>query len=127
MNEDVVAIVGSRKRSARIAEAVTTTMESLDRNTLIVTGCCRSGVDMHVRDECDRLGFRLIVCVARWKARGQAAGPERNDVIARIAKRAYAFPEGSKRESSPGTWDCVDRFKSRNKPVDVRLVREVLS
>jgi hypothetical protein len=127
VSDVLVAIVGARRRIPAIVAAVTATMEQLDRSTIIVTGCAE-GTDCHVRRECKRLGFRLIECHARQidgKWAGRWAGPERNTMIARLAQRVIAWPASPEfpeveREKSSGTWNCVDQFRGRGKPVDVR-------
>ena len=123
----IIAIVGARRRIASINAAITVEMEKMDRRTIIVTGCAE-GTDHHVRRECKRLGFRLIVCHARQvngKWAGHWAGPERNTVVARLAQRVMAWPASPEfpeveREKSSGTWNCVDQFRERGKPVDIR-------
>lgn len=127
MTEEIVAIVGTRRRIEVVNVAITRTMEAMDRGALIVTGDA-PGVDLHVRRECERLGFRYIECHVRkldgdWA--GPWAGPERNTLIARLAHRVMAWPATpewpeEEREKSAGTWNCVDQFRSRGKPVDVR-------
>jgi hypothetical protein len=122
-DELLLALIGTRKRVEPICAAVTKELDGLDRNTIIVTGD-GTGTDCHVKRECDRLGFRCIECHVRkvngrWA--GLWAGPERNDMIARLAHRVIAWPlEPRETGRSAGTWGCVDKFMKRNKPVSVR-------
>ena len=118
MSDTLLAIVGTRQCLRPVNAAITAFMESLDREIIIVTGDA-SGVDAHVKRECKRLGFRLIVCHARWDHAGKRAGPERNTVVARLANRAVAWPasDPEHRELSAGTWNCIDQFLARGKDV----------
>ncbi len=126
MSDTLLALVGTRRRFDVVNADITTTMEALDRDIIIITGDA-SGVDAHVKRECERLGFRLIRCHARkingqWA--GRWAGPERNTIIARLATRAIAWPASSRdtpedRQLSAGTWGCVELFEERGKPVHV--------
>lgn len=127
MADELVALVGTRQCVRPINASITATLEAMDREVIVVTGCA-GGVDAHVKRECKRLGFRLIVCHARqtngkWTHKG--CGIERNTVVARLAQRAIVwpatpeFPE-EQRELSAGSWNVVDQFKERKKPVDVR-------
>lgn len=121
--EVLVALVGTRRRIPVVLEDITAVLERLDRETIIVTGDA-PGVDLHVKRECKRLGFRFIECHARWSI-GLRAGPERNTIVARLAQRVIAWP-GSPRDTaenrklSAGTWDCVEQFESRRKQATVR-------
>ena len=127
MTDVLLALVGTRRKIAAVNADITTTMEALDRQTIIVTGDA-SGVDSHVRRECDRLGIRYIECHARkvdghWA--GRYVGPERNEIIARLAQRVIAWPGSpndtpESRKQSAGTWDCIDRFRKRGKHAEVR-------
>lgn len=114
-HDEIVAYVGTRRRNTRILANVTQSMESLSRDVIIVTGCNRGGVDIHVRDESQRLGFRCIVIYARWTTHGKRAGPERNDLVSRIGQRVVAFPD----DESTGTWDAVKKFHARGKKFTV--------
>lgn len=124
-----MALVGTRQCIRSVNLEITLTLEAMDRETIIVTGCA-SGVDAHVKRECKRLGFRLIVCHARqtngkWTSR--SSGPERNKVVARLAQRAIVWPASpefpeAEREKSAGSWNVVDQFRERQKPVEVRAV-----
>jgi len=123
----LLALVGTRRRIPAVIADITAMMEALDRDTIIVTGDA-PGVDAHVRRECKRLGFRFIECHVRqidgeWA--GRWAGPERNEIVSRLAQRAIAWPASSRdtpedRQLSAGTWDCVEKFEARGKLVDVR-------
>lgn len=120
----IVAIIGTSRRIPAALRAITSTMEALDRETIIVTGD-GPGTDLHVKRECKRLGFRFIECHARWGTQGRRAWPERNQMIARLAQRVIAWPAApefpaTEREMSAGSWNCVDQFRERGKPVDVR-------
>ena len=119
----LLALVGTRRRIPSVLLDITSTMEALDRETIIVTGDA-PGVDLHVKRECKRLGFRFIECHARWDAKGLFAGPERNTVVARLANRVIAWPATPKedREHSKGTWNAIDQFRERGKQVVVREV-----
>jgi hypothetical protein len=127
VSDILLALIGTRRRVDMINADVTVTMEALDRSIIIVTGDA-SGMDAHVKRECERLGFRLIRCHARkvngeWA--GKWAGPERNTIIARLAHRVIAWPGSpadtpEERQLSAGTWNCIDQFRERGKPVEVR-------
>jgi hypothetical protein len=125
----LVAMVGTRTRVQVVCDDVTRTLESLDRQTIIVTGDA-PGTDYHVRKECDRLGFRYIECHARkveGKWAGRWVGPERNTLIARLAHRAIGWPAVSEEEClatgvGTGTWNCLSQFVDRKKPIDVRRI-----
>lgn len=126
VTDAIIALVGTRRAIAAVNADITATLDALDRETIIVTGDA-PGVDAHVKRECKRLGFRLIVCHARWDTHGLRAGPERNMVIARLAQRAIAWPASpndtpENRKLSAGTWSAVDLFSERGKQVDVRDV-----
>ena len=126
MSDLLLALVGTRRCIRVVNDDISRTMDLLDRETIIVTGDA-PGVDAHVKRECKRLGFRLISCHARWNTHGRAAGPERNLVIVRLANRAIAWPAASRdtpedRTQSAGTWNCVELFEGRSKPVEIRSV-----
>ena len=79
-SDTIVAMVGTRQCIRHVNASITSTLEAMDRGVIVVTGCA-GGVDAHVKRECKRLGFRLIVCHARqtngkWTHKG--AGIERN-------------------------------------------------
>jgi len=122
----IIALIGTRRRIVEVNADITSTMEGIDRDTIIATGDA-SGVDCHVRRECDRLGFRKVVFHVR-KINGEWAsdysGPERNILIARFAQQVIAWPATpeTERQWSKGSWGCIDLFRQRNKPVDVRDV-----
>ena len=116
---ELVAMVGTRRRIPAVLASITTTLEGMDRETIVVTGAA-PGTALHVKRECKRLGFRFIECHARWDHKGPAAGPERNTIIARLAQRVYAWPASpndtpENRKLSAGTWNCVEQFASRGK------------
>lgn len=120
----LVALIGARRRIPLIIESVTATLTAMDRRVIVVTGE-QEGTDLHVRRECKRLGFRLISCHARWDTHGRGAGPERNQMIARLASQVIAWPAASRdtpaeRQLSTGTWNCVEQFEARGKLVDIR-------
>lgn len=124
MSEDRVALVGTRKRVPAVLADITRVLEALRKDTLVVTGD-QEGTDLHVVRECERLGLICAELHAPWTGRGKPAGPARNEVIARLAVRAVAWPlapryPAESRSKSRGTWDCVERFESRAKPVEVR-------
>lgn len=127
MTDVLVALVGTRHRVPSALDDVTTTLEDMDRSIIIVTGDA-PGIDLHIKRVLDRLGFRYIECHARkvnGKWAGPWAGPERNEMIARLAHRVIAWPGSPRdtaenRKQSAGTWDCVERFEKRGKPVDIR-------
>ena len=124
VSDFLLAIVGTRRRIPAVLTAITATMEAIDREAIIVTGDA-PGVDLHVKRECKRLGFRFIECHARWDAKGRGAGPERNTIIARLAQRVIAWPASPRetpedRQLSAGTWNCVEQFEGRGKPVEIR-------
>lgn len=123
MTDVLLALVGTRQCIRAVNDDISATMDALDRETIIVTGDA-TGVDAHVKRECKRLGFRLIVCHARWTTHGLRAGPERNTVVVRLANRGIAWPATpeNNREKSAGTWNVVDQFRERGKSVDVRSV-----
>jgi hypothetical protein len=122
-DELLIALVGTRQRVVEICVDVTKFMESLHRSTIIVTGD-GTGTDHHVKKECDRIGLRCIECHVRkvdGKWAGLWAGPERNEVIARLAHRVVAWPRDTRDTGmSAGTWNCVDQFVKRGKSVSVR-------
>ena len=121
MTDVLLALIGTRRRIPSVLSDITSTMELLDRDTIIVTGDA-PGVDLHVKRECKRLGFRFIECHARWGTHGLGAGPERNTVIARLAHKVIAWPATPKedREHSKGSWNCIEQFESRGKEAVVR-------
>ena len=131
MAEDVelVALLGTRQCIQVVNADITATLEPMSRSIIVVTGDA-PGVDAHVKRECQRLGFRLIVCHARKKNgkwAGLWAGPERNKVVARLAQRAVVWPAtpefpDESREKSAGSWNVIDQFRERKKTVDVRDV-----
>ena len=129
MTDELVALVGTRQCVREVNADITATLEAMDTGTIIVTGDA-GGVDAHVKRECQRLGFRLIVCHARKKLgkwAGLWAGPERNKIVARLAQRAIVWPATPEfppeaREKSAGSWNVIDQFRERKKPVEVREV-----
>jgi|SRR5271157_525082 len=123
MTDVIIAFIGTRRRIPAVLLDITVELENMDRETIIVTGDA-PGTDLHVKRECKRLGFRFIECHARWEAKGKGAGPERNQMIARLAQRVVAWPASpefpaEQRELSAGSWNCIDQFRSRGKRVDV--------
>ena len=129
MTDVLLALVGTRQCIHYVNADVTRTMEAIDRDTIIVTGDA-SGVDAHVKRECQRLGFRFLRCHVRkvnGKWAGDWAGPERNKIIMRLANRVIAWPASPRdtpqnRQLSAGTWGCVELFEARGKPVDIREI-----
>jgi hypothetical protein len=125
----ILALVGTRQCIRVVNADITATMEALDRQILIITGDA-GGVDAHVKRECKRLGFRLGCFHARQingKWAGLWAGPERNTLVVRIAQRGIVWPATpefppEKRKLSAGSWNVVDQFRERKKPVEVREV-----
>jgi hypothetical protein len=122
--DTIIAMVGTRSRIPAILADIEVVLGALDLETIVVTGDA-PGVDLHVRRTCKHLGLRYIECHARWNI-GPQAGPERNTLIARLAQRVIAWPAtprdgpNADRRGSAGTWNCVEQFESRKKPVVVR-------
>jgi hypothetical protein len=127
MIDTIVALIGTRQCISDVNADVTETLLALDRHTtLIVTGDA-SGVDAHVKRMCEKYGYIFSRMHARKKDgkwEGKWCGPERNGIIARISQRVTAWPAApeDQRALSAGSWDCIDQFRQRGKPVDVRDV-----
>lgn len=112
-----VAIVGSR--DYRDMRRVREYLETLDHDTVIVTGCA-IGVDAWARSISRTLDMRCEVYTADWQKHGRAAGPLRNTEIVSACDRLVAFWDGKSR----GTADSIAKAKAAGKPVMVILAGE---
>jgi hypothetical protein len=110
-----VCIFGSR--TGADPEAVRKYVESLSPGTVVVTGAA-PGVDSWALAACLERQLPVIVIPARWEIYGRAAGPIRNSWMVRVADRGVGF--WRRVGHSPGTADCVARFRKAGKPVEVR-------
>jgi len=113
-----VGIVGTRLQHPEFWGVVAAYINELDRNAIIVTGDCETGIDFIVRTIAIDRGRSLVVFYAkgRWNSIGYSAGPERNTLVAEYVDRLIAFPCGK----SSGTRDVIRKAKKLDKCVDVR-------
>lgn len=107
-----VAIVGSRRW--RNVDAIHTFMDSLPKDTIIITGGA-SGVDTIAETYAARIGLRCVVYDAKWPIHGKSAGAKRNRLIVNECDRVVAFWDGT----SPGTKITIDMAREAGKPVKV--------
>lgn len=122
-----VGVVGQRDYPdpAQVEEFVA----SLPPGTVVVTGCCPTGVDAAARRAARRapIAQRLGLKVhrARWGDFGRQAGPRRNACLVADIDRLVAFyVPGSREPGKPdGTMNCVHHATGRGVPVEMRQPR----
>jgi hypothetical protein len=76
---------------------------------VIVSGCCR-GVDLLGERYAEMFGLGLARYPANWNRYGRAAGPKRNEQMARFADALLAIKPRNRR--SPGTEDMIRRAEA---------------
>lgn len=74
-----------------------------------------SGADALGERYAQERGFQLEIYPADWKAHGRAAGPIRNENMARVAHALIAFWDGKSR----GTKNMIDTARKHNLQVAV--------
>jgi hypothetical protein len=111
-----IGIVGSRHRECE--EKVRELVRSLPRETVVVSGGCRSGADHWAEDEAKLCGLETSILrpVMKGKSRGHFCGAdrERNREIAETADIVYAFVADDRKGCTEQT---VAYAKKLGKPV----------
>jgi hypothetical protein len=72
-------------------------LEAFGSRLHVVVGCCPTGLDLFIRDWCDRnlKPDRFVVYYADWATHGLSAGPKRNWAMANAGlDLLLAFPGG---------------------------------
>jgi hypothetical protein len=82
---------------------------------MVLVGDCPTGVDLCVREWCERAEQNYFVFEAHWDKYGRAAGPERNQRIAAAADRLVAFWDGVSR----GTRSAITQAVKAGVPVQI--------
>ena len=117
----IVIVTGSRYHKDRAK--VYARLDQLPPGVLIRVGDCPSGVDKFVDQWMDTRPPGTVILEqhkADWNKYGPSAGPRRNGEMVRAgADLCIAFPTGTKRDESKGTWDCVDQARRAGIPVEV--------
>lgn len=126
ITKGVAVVTGTRRDTRR--GAVSAWLDAFAPGQ-VVLGCCNVrlegykvsaplGVDAEAHAWCLSNGSFPIICQAPWDAVGLCAGPERNTVIALVARgleahlrlgsiRCGAFPD----KKSRGTWDAKAKLE----------------
>ena len=76
----------------------------------IVSGAYYKGADLLGEQYAAEKGFRLTKFPADWKSFGRAAGPKRNEQMAKYADALIAFWDGK----SKGTKHMIEKAKKEN-------------
>ncbi len=84
-------------------------------NVEIVSGAYYKGADKLGEQYATEKGFRLTKFPADWNRFGKAAGPKRNEQMAKYADALIAFWDGE----SVGTKHMIEAAKSRNLKIKI--------
>jgi hypothetical protein len=86
----VVMVTGTRTEERQ--GVVSSVLASFKQGGLdvVVMGCCPTGVDAEAYAWCRANDVHPVVVHALWNTRGRKAGPDRNDIVAQMAKSAGA-------------------------------------
>jgi len=76
-----------------------------------------TGVDAFAIEWCKSHGVPFAKYTADWEAYGKAAGPIRNEAMAKQGDCLLAFPDIVNGKHSPGTADMIRKVQAMNKPV----------
>lgn len=121
-------ITGTRRGSPRLLDLVSTWLQSLPTDTVLIAGAAR-GTDRIAGNLWRKWGARSGHAEpADWAAFSKDAGPVRNAAMVAMAvelrargwvcEGCAAFPDSESR----GTWDCVRKLKNAGFDVDVTEV-----
>ncbi|MBQ4316605.1 MAG: DUF2493 domain-containing protein [Oscillospiraceae bacterium] len=88
-----------------------------EREICILSGHC-SGVDAMAEEYAAEHGLKVKLYPAEWARYGKAAGPKRNNQMAKDASAVIAFWDGRSR----GTKNMIDTATKLNKPVFVKMI-----
>ena len=86
-----------------------------ERRIVIVSGAAK-GADALGEQYARERGYKLVRYSADWEKYGKAAGPIRNDVMARNADALIAYWDGR----SPGTWNMIQTARNYGLKVSVK-------
>lgn len=111
-----VIVCGSRSWTDK--KAIFRRLEKLPDNTVIVHGNCKTGAD-RLADECAKLlHFEIEKHDADWKQFERAAGPIRNEKMAKLGARlCLAFWDGT----STGTKTMINAAITHNISVETHF------
>ncbi len=84
---------------------------------IFVSGGC-SGADFIGERYAAENGFEIERYPADWKKYGRAAGPKRNEQMARVADYVICFWDGQSR-GTKSMINCAEKF---NKPVKIKMI-----
>ncbi len=111
-----VIVFGSREWSLEYRGYVWARLDSLPADALIVHGACPTGADAHADEWATFRGRQVERHPANWTELGRAAGPRRNQHIARLgADLAIGFRMPGK---SNGTDNMADECELVRIPVE---------
>ncbi len=115
-----VIIAGSRETSDALAEVAAAMVDAgLALSATEILSGCSGNVDKAGEHWAEQRGVPVTPYQAHWKLHGKAAGPIRNEAMARNADALIAIWDGRSR----GTGDMIAQAIRRGLPVWVRMVR----
>lgn len=85
------------------------------RRIVIVSGAAR-GADVLGEQYARERGYKVERYPANWEKYGKAAGPIRNDLMARNADALIAYWDGK----SPGTWNMIETARNYGLKVSIK-------
>lgn len=89
----------------------------LDKEIVVISGGCR-GADKIGEQYARENGLKKITFKAEWEKYGRAAGPIRNEEMAKIADCVICFWDGK----SAGTKSMINLAKKYNKQVYINII-----
>ena len=87
------------------------------KEIVVVSGGCR-GADKIGERYAGEKGLKKVIFGAEWGKYGRAAGPIRNEKMAKVADCVICFWDGK----SAGTKSMINLAKKYNKPVYINIV-----
>lgn len=94
-------------------------LSNIEGDIQIVSGHC-SGVDKLGERYARERGYALALYPAEWNKYGAAAGPKRNEEMAKNADALIAYWDGSSR----GTKNMIEEAKAKGLKVRIKYVKE---